>query len=90
MRIDKWLWFARFYKSRSLAAAMVDRGEVRLNGTLVDRPSREVRPGDELELPLGRMLYRVRILAEGDRRGPASEARLLYESLGEGIFITPL
>jgi ribosome-associated heat shock protein Hsp15 len=79
VRIDKWLWFARFYKSRSLAAAMVEEGEVLLNGAAVTKPAREVKAGDEIEMPLGRMRRKVRVVSEGERRGPAPEAQGLYE-----------
>jgi len=82
VRIDKWLWVARFYKSRVLAVAAVNGGRVHLNGQRV-KSSREVRPGDRLDLTLGltRMIIVVRALAE--RRGPAAEAALLYEETPE-------
>ncbi len=81
LRIDKWLWFARFCKSRSLAQQMVDGGEVRQNGRPVSKASTTVKAGDELIFPLGRSRRRVRVLDLGSRRGPASEARTLYEEL---------
>ncbi len=82
LRIDKWLWFARFAKSRSLAAAWVEAGEVLLNGQPARKASALVRVGDELDLPMGRRLRRrVRVLALGERRGPAPEAQGLYEQL---------
>jgi ribosome-associated heat shock protein Hsp15 len=81
-RIDVWLWRARFAKSRSLAAAMVERGVVRLthNGvqTRLDKPSRTVHLGDGLVFALGGRLIDLRVEAFGERRGPAEEARALY------------
>lgn len=81
-RIDVWLWRARFAKSRSLAAAMVERGVVRLthNGvqTRLDKPSRTVHVGDSLVFALGGRLIDLRVEAFGERRGPAGEARALY------------
>lgn len=79
MRIDKWLWFARFFKTRSLAQKVVESGEVTRNGRPVAKPSENVVPGDELTFPTGPKLRRVRVLAEGERRGPAPEAQGLYE-----------
>jgi ribosome-associated heat shock protein Hsp15 len=81
-RVDVWLWRARFFKTRSLAARMVAEGCVRLargdRETPLDKPSRVVRPGDHLILALGRRQAAVRIEALGERRGPAPEARALY------------
>ena len=81
-RIDVWLWRARFAKSRSLAAAMVERGAVRLthNGvqTRLDKPSRSVHLGDGLVFALGGRLIDLTIEGLGERRGPAAEARTLY------------
>lgn len=81
LRIDKWLWQARFFKTRSLAAAVVEEGHVRVNGQPVARPSREVGPGDVLTFPQGRNIRLVRILGTGVRRGPASEATTLFIDL---------
>ena len=80
VRIDKWLWAARFFKSRTLAAAACDGGKVDVNGDAA-KPSKTVRPGDLLRvtLPRGRRIVRVAALAE--RRGGGSEAALLYEDL---------
>ena len=80
VRIDKWLWAARFFKSRTLAAAACNGGKVDVNGDAV-KPSRLVRPGDLLQvtLPRGRRILRVTVLAE--RRGSGSEAALLYDDL---------
>ncbi|MET0604975.1 MAG: RNA-binding S4 domain-containing protein, partial [Beijerinckiaceae bacterium] len=81
MRIDKWLWFARALKTRTLAATAVSEGRIRLNGGRIDAPSRVVRVGDVVTASLPERVLVWKILAEGDRRGPASEARLLYEDL---------
>ncbi|CAA7616426.1 RNA-binding S4 domain-containing protein [Magnetospirillum sp. UT-4] len=78
LRLDKWLWFARFFKSRSLAAAVVESGAVRLNGVGVAKPSHPVRPGDELVFPTGPKRRRVTVLALPERRGPAAAARASY------------
>ena len=81
LRLDKWLWQARFFKSRSLAAAVIEAGHVRVNGTRVTRPGRDVGAGDTLTFPQGSRIRLVRILAPGLRRGPAPEAQALYLDL---------
>lgn len=81
IRVDKWLWYARFFKSRSLATKTVSEGGLRLNGDLMNKPSRTVSPGDVLTFPKGKSIYVVRVVALGSRRGPAAEATLLYENL---------
>ena len=81
LRLDKWLWQARFCKSRSLAAALIEGGSVRVNGTRVTRPGRDILVGDILTLPVGGRIRLVRILALGQRRGPATEAQMLYQDL---------
>jgi len=84
-RVDVWLWRARFFKSRSLAARFVEEGRVRLSRTgaegRLDKPSRPVKPGDGLVFALGGRLVAVRVEALGDRRGPAGEAQGLYGPL---------
>jgi ribosome-associated heat shock protein Hsp15 len=80
-RIDKWLFFARFFKSRALAARIAEGGETRLNGQPVAKAAQLVRPGDELAFPTGPRGRRVRVLALGESRRPAPEARLLYQEL---------
>lgn len=84
-RIDAWLWRARFFKTRALAAAFVEAGRVRLfrhgQETRLDKPSRTVRPGDALTFALNGRLTAVRVEAAGERRGPATEARGLYTTL---------
>ena len=78
VRIDKWLWAARFYKSRSLAADAVSGGLAQLNGARV-KPSKEVAAGDELEVTTGQTRRVVIVRALSERRGPAKEAVKLYE-----------
>lgn len=79
IRIDKWLWHARFYKTRVLAQEAAAKGRIRRNDVRVEKASVEVKIGDILTLPRGREVAVVRVLACGERRGPASEAQLLYE-----------
>jgi ribosome-associated heat shock protein Hsp15 len=81
VRLDKWLWAARFYKTRSLAAKAIDGGKVKLNGERA-KPSREVRPGDLVELASGELRWQVEVLAISARRGPAAEAAKLYAESG--------
>jgi ribosome-associated heat shock protein Hsp15 len=78
VRIDKWLWAARFYKTRSLAAQAVVGGKVHLNGERAKR-SRGVQVGDEVWLRQGPFEYHLRVLVLSEHRGPATEARALYE-----------
>lgn len=78
LRIDKWLWAARFFKTRSLASQAVDGGRVKLNGDRA-KPSREVKPGDRVTLHIGEYEWQVTVLSVSDRRGPAELARTLYE-----------
>ena len=79
IRLDKWLWCARFYKTRSIAAEACEKGHLRLNGHRVEKPGRELRPGDVLTIPQGRTVVAVRVIAGALRRGPAPEARQLYD-----------
>ena len=87
-RIDVWLWRARFFKTRSLAARIVEEGGVRLTRggarTAIDKPSRGVRCGDVLTFAQGPKWVVVRVEAFGERRGPAAEARGLYSILPAG------
>jgi ribosome-associated heat shock protein Hsp15 len=85
LRIDKWLWHARFCKTRSIAQDLAAKGHVRLNGARVEKASATVRPGDILTLPAGREVLVVKVRELGARRGPASEARLLYEIVPESV-----
>ena len=82
MRIDKWLWAARLVKTRALAVEAVRGGRVHVNGQPV-KPSRDVRPGDRLEVTIGQRRLVVDVLALAERRGPAKEAALLYEETAE-------
>ena len=77
-RLDQWLWFARFAKSRSLAARLCTAGAVAINGAAARKPNQTVRVGDLVVVPQGGWLRTVRVLGLGLRRGPAAEARLLY------------
>ena len=83
LRLDKWLWQARFFKTRTLAADAASQRKVRINRTLVTKPHYKVRPGDVLTFSQGRDIRVIRILALGLRRGPAPEARTLYEDIAE-------
>ncbi|MGB2712079.1 MAG: RNA-binding S4 domain-containing protein, partial [Conexibacter sp.] len=82
VRIDKWLWAARLVKTRPLAAEAIKGGHVQVNGQRV-KPSKDVRPGDELELTLGQTRICVVVLGTSARRGPASVAVRLYEETAE-------
>lgn len=77
-RLDKWLWAARFFKTRALAREAVEGGRVRYNGERA-KPARELRVGDELEIRLGELIWRVVVRGLSEQRGPAPVARLLYE-----------
>lgn len=81
IRIDKWLWHARFHKTRLLAQAAAVKGRIRLNGRRIEKASAEVRIGDLLTVPRGRDVIVVRVKDCGIRRGPATEAQTLYEIL---------
>ena len=81
-RLDKWLWFARFAKTRSAAARLVVGGHVRVDGRRVATPSRLVGPGDVLTVAAPHTTAVVRVVSAGQRRGPAPEARLLYQEVG--------
>jgi ribosome-associated heat shock protein Hsp15 len=83
IRIDKWLWHARFAKTRALAQEAATSGMIRLNDHRVIKSSAEVRPGDVLTIPRGHEVLVVRIEACGIRRGPAKEAQALYAVLGD-------
>lgn len=81
LRLDKWLWYARFFKTRSLAAKLCAAGKLRLNRMIVRKAHQPVRPGDVLTFPQGWRIRVIRVVALGERRGPASAARLLFEDL---------
>jgi ribosome-associated heat shock protein Hsp15 len=80
-RLDKWLWHARFFKSRSIAARVCVEGKVRINGTRAVKAHAPVHPGDVLTFPAGARIRVIRIVALATRRGPAVEAQLLYDDL---------
>jgi ribosome-associated heat shock protein Hsp15 len=80
-RLDKWLWFARIVKSRTLAAQLVQDGKVRINRAKVAKPAQAVRPNDVLTIVIRGNVQVLRVVAPGARRGPPAEARLLYEPL---------
>ena len=81
IRIDKWLWQARFFKTRSLAAAVISKGHLRLNGVKMAKPGRAVAQGDVLTFSQAADIRVIRIRACGTRRGPSEEARGLYDDL---------
>jgi ribosome-associated heat shock protein Hsp15 len=81
LRIDKWLWHARFCKTRGIAQQKAERGRIRLNGHVVEKASTAVRIGDTMTLThLGKVMV-IKVLGLGVRRGPAAEAMALYEVL---------
>jgi ribosomal 50S subunit-recycling heat shock protein len=86
-RADVWLWRARFFKTRSMAARFVDEGRVRMTRggqeSRLDKPARTLKVGDQLVFALGGRLIAVTIEAMGERRGPAAEARTLYSGLND-------
>jgi len=81
LRLDKWLWYARFFKSRTLCAERIQSGRFRVNTTPVSKPSYGVKPGDVVTFPLNDHIRVIKILELGKRRGPALEAQTLYEDL---------
>lgn len=81
IRLDKWLWHARFFKSRGLAAGLVKSGRCRVDGVPVSKPSRSIAPGVVLTFPKEDEIRVVKVLGCGERRGPAPEAQALYEDL---------
>lgn len=87
MRLDKWLWVARFYKTRTLASREVKSGRMRLNGVHVKKAACLVQPDDVLTFPKAQRIFIVRIRALADRRGPAESARQLYEDLSPPVVV---
>ena len=81
LRADRWLWFARLFKSRTLAARACASRRIRRNGTALSKPNQALHVGDVLTFARGRALCVVRVVALGHRRGPVEEARALYEDL---------
>ena len=84
VRLDRWLWAARFFKTRALAVAAVAGGRVHLNGQRT-KPSKDVRPGDELEITFGQAVVTAIVRGTAERRGPAAEAKLLYEETPDSL-----
>jgi len=84
MRLDKWLWAARFYKTRALAAEEAGKGRVTVNG-LAAKPAREIKPGDLLELRQGAVLRTVQVQGLSAIRGPAPAAQALYAETPESV-----
>jgi len=84
LRIDKWLWAARFYKTRSLACDEVDKGRVLVNGMAV-KPAREVKAGDSVLVRTGVITRTVTVLAVSDQRGPAPVAALLFDETAQSL-----
>ena len=84
VRLDKWLWAARFFKTRSLATEAVNGGKVELNG-LRPKPAREVHVGDSLRIRLGPFVHELTVRALSERRGPASVAATLYDESPESV-----
>lgn len=78
-RIDKWLWFARFGKTRAIAQKLIERGQVTLNGAKVQKASAGVRVGDKVSIVFETAKRTVTVRGLGERRGPAEEAKLLYD-----------
>lgn len=85
MRADKWLWHARFFKTRGLAAKVISSGHLRVNGDKALKPARSVGPGDVLTFAQARHVRVVKILALSQRRGPAPEAQALYEDMSPQV-----
>lgn len=82
VRVDKWLWAARFFKSRSIAVTAIEGGKVTVNGERV-KPARELKAGDTVRVRLGPYEHIVSVRALSDRRGPAAQAALLYQETDE-------
>jgi ribosome-associated heat shock protein Hsp15 len=82
VRVDKWLWAARFFKSRSIAVTAIEGGKVTVNGERV-KPSRDVKAGDSVRVRLGPYEHVVTVRGVSDRRGPAAQAALLFEETAE-------
>jgi ribosome-associated heat shock protein Hsp15 len=82
-RLDKWLFHARFCRTRAMAQRAASGGKLRLNGTRVEKPSQTVRPGDVLTLGRGGQILAIRILGLAERRGPAESAQDLYEIVAD-------
>jgi len=82
VRVDKWLWAARFYKTRGLSAEAVDGGKVQVNGERV-KPAKTLKTGDVLVIRNGPYVWEITVVAMSERRGPATEAAKLYQEAEE-------
>ena len=89
LRLDKWLWFARFYKTRANATRAIASGRFRLDGEVMSKPHRAALPGQVLTFIQGERVRVVKIIALGTRRGPASEAITLYEDMSPPVAPRP-
>lgn len=89
LRLDKWLWFARVVKSRTLAAGLIEGGKVRINRERTTKPSQIVRVGDVLTISVGPRIRILEIAAIGTRRGPAVEAQALYVDRSPPVIVAP-
>ena len=87
IRIDKWLWFARFFKNRALSARIISQGKVRLNGKRISKPSTTLKKGDALTFSQGNILRLVKVVELGKRRGPFREAVSLYDEIEEKMYV---
>ena len=83
MRLDKWLWHARFFRSRTQASRLCQDGKVRVDGAVIAKANQPIRPGNVLTFPQARAIRVVRVTALCGRRGPAREARFLYEEIAD-------
>ena len=88
LRIDKWLWFARFFKTRALASKAISNGRFRLDGDVMSKPHRQAKCGQVLTFSQGTRIRVIRIKALGSRRGPATEAALLFDDLAPNELAT--
>jgi ribosome-associated heat shock protein Hsp15 len=84
VRLDKWLWAARFFKTRSLATQEIDKGRIQVNGQAA-KPARELKPGDRLEMRQGPVTRSIVVLALSHQRGPAPVAQALYEETADSV-----
>jgi ribosome-associated heat shock protein Hsp15 len=82
VRVDKWLWAARFFKTRSAAQQAIEGGKIKLNGERT-KPAKDLKPGDSLSIHIGAYDWHIKVLQLSDKRGPAPVARLLYEESEE-------
>jgi len=85
LRLDKWLWYARFFKTRTQATKLIQCGKLRLNGDIITKPHRAASVGSILTFPKAKNIRVIKIVKLGQRRGPASEATSLYEDLSPKI-----